>query len=1702
MRQPSLVACLLMWAQILSPAATGAAADSINSWDCTARPGMYAVLQNASGVPFVGELDPGSGKYTPVFTLPHSYSDDSGSSNITYGGCDISPNTHQLFCLVRVFAKNYLAQVSDKASEGMGYVRYARRVSDWAYRSDSTWGTFFHGAFDADGAFWVTSMGAGAVWGPADAEWNTPPTGSVQYRGVESLDTHSTPAAADPVSPGVQSAGNTSANTALIASGVTCLSDGNGECFSGCISSNKTAASGTISVGSTSECADDSSFTDSEGEYCDDWDGYDCFNYGLPDTYTPEQLAAVRAACPQACNLCMFYTGKTDCAWIIHAPPGHVIELNFDYFDIMSYSSSYRDYIKLYRCSTPDCDVYDYVGSFTGTTEPAYPATISMSGFLKVIFDKSAMTLSSDKNEYRKGFSASWKVRPITEVTRAELVAWDTRADHATSFSWARNISAVGTSRKWVPSTSLSLTWLPRLTAGVVSFEADLTGTGVAPYLAGLWEDTSSGGGGGHNVMLVLWRTDTTMTTVIAKSSSQTDISPGSSAFTRNWFSAAWNMQGRLFFADAQNRGLYEVSISQAQFDARDFTLRRVGRAYSRPERGVPYASDMLTPSMWTMEHGFNCPNAPALGILGPTCGNHNGPGSGPVTCPGTSAYKQEAANVGCTSFGERLSGEFDKFATTITKLCTSSDGTEPQCEVVFSDLDPQETFNITIEIGNTDFSSSGEYVSAVIVGGQTIGTKYLDDGGSDKECSKMSKILDAQSGVECTDDSSFTDSEGEYCDDWDGYDCFNYGLPDTYTPEQLAAVRAACPQACNLCMFYTGKTDCAWIIHAPPGHVIELNFDYFDIMSYSSSYRDYIKLYRCSTPDCDVYDYVGSFTGTTEPAYPATISMSGFLKVIFDKSAMTLSSDKNEYRKGFSASWKVRPITEVTRAELVAWDTRADHATSFSWARNISAVGTSRKWVPSTSLSLTWLPRLTAGVVSFEADLTGTGVAPYLAGLWEDTSSGGGGGHNVMLVLWRTDTTMTTVIAKSSSQTDISPGSSAFTRNWFSAAWNMQGRLFFADAQNRGLYEVSISQAQFDARDFTLRRVGRAYSRPERGVPYASDMLTPSMWTMEHGFNCPNAPALGILGPTCGNHNGPGSGPVTCPGTSAYKQEAANVGCTSFGERLSGEFDKFATTITKLCTSSDGTEPQCEVVFSDLDPQETFNITIEIGNTDFSSSGEYVSAVIVGGQTIGTKYLDDGGSDKECSKMSKILDAQSGVECTDDSSFTDLDGDGCGDWDGYDCFNSDSATTEQLAAVRAACPRTCNQCVPAGVVNVDGELTVRIETFGVKCSSSSGYLCNDGSCLYARVTIGRPLNLSGYSDFSASGCDVSQEGKRDFPKCCVPPPSSVVQVTLQLGGPGITPAIMDEEEIVAFSISFVQGLQSAFSEYSFSAQALIETLTVTNDASPTRTQQRRLLAASPRSGNKKAAKQEENRPPAAKAAKATRTKKAALTSNFGATLGSEAGITARRSLLDVNFNRWAHCENNFAFCCAGPCCDRAPSHSHLDTMGSGWEQGYEPNLCEDDPANCDESCQWLIRVPTNTSKVLVVTRFRTLYKTSYLRLDKCSNASASVESCGPPDQPDSWEGHIDSLKGKNLMAKIVYNKEYVLSPGLYKVVFWTPVEQPYPGYYGVANSGFEAVVYPNWQYVYLHFEIGAPSADAALAIKFFPVLLLEFLFY
>jgi hypothetical protein len=119
------------------------------------------------------------------------------------------------------------------------------------------------------------------------------------------------------------------------------------------------------------------------------------------------------------------------------------------------------------------------------------------------------------------------------------------------------------------------------------------------------------------------------------------------------------------------------------------------------------------------------------------------------------------------------------------------------------------------------------------------------------------------------------------------------------------------------------------------------------------------------------------------------------------------------------------------------------------------------------------------------------------------------------------------------------------------------------------------------------------------------------------------------------------------------------------------------------VCASLLSSPPTCEVVFSSL-PSSTgissFFITVEIANSDFSSEGEYISAVILGNQTLGRDYLKFDGADNQCNKMSKILD---------------------------------------LAAV------------PMGTVSSAGELFVRIEaSLGVNSNEC------DGSYLYASVKL------------------------------------------------------------------------------------------------------------------------------------------------------------------------------------------------------------------------------------------------------------------------------------------------------------------------------------------------------------------------------
>ena len=103
------------------------------------------------------------------------------------------------------------------------------------------------------------------------------------------------------------------------------------------------------------------------------------------------------------------------------------------------------------------------------------------------------------------------------------------------------------------------------------------------------------------------------------------------------------------------------MSISQAQYDAGTCTLERVGLAHSRPETLSPgYFStypqvpfEMQEGPVFNFESGFTCPNAQVPGFLAATCGNHNGPGTGPVSCPGATVYAPYTADRRCTGFGD-----------------------------------------------------------------------------------------------------------------------------------------------------------------------------------------------------------------------------------------------------------------------------------------------------------------------------------------------------------------------------------------------------------------------------------------------------------------------------------------------------------------------------------------------------------------------------------------------------------------------------------------------------------------------------------------------------------------------------------------------------------------------------------------------------------------------------------------------------------------------------------------------------------------------------------------------------------------------------------------------------------------------------------------------------------------------------------------
>ena len=104
--------------------------------------------------------------------------------------------------------------------------------------------------------------------------------------------------------------------------------------------------------------------------------------------------------------------------------------------------------------------------------------------------------------------------------------------------------------------------------------------------------------------------------------------------------------------------------------------------------------------------------------------------------------YSSNAQQSGCAA----KQGTYESAVSTM--VCASLLSSPPTCQVVFSSL-PKSTglssFFITVEIANSDFSSEGEYISAVNLGSQTLGNLISDlkYDGADAQCNKMSKILD-----------------------------------------------------------------------------------------------------------------------------------------------------------------------------------------------------------------------------------------------------------------------------------------------------------------------------------------------------------------------------------------------------------------------------------------------------------------------------------------------------------------------------------------------------------------------------------------------------------------------------------------------------------------------------------------------------------------------------------------------------------------------------------------------------------------------------------------------------------------------------------------------------------------------------------------------------------------------------------------------
>jgi len=160
-----------------------------------------------------------------------------------------------------------------------------------------------------------------------------------------------------------------------------------------------------------------------------------------------------------------------------------------------------------------------------------------------------------------------------------------------------------------------------------------------------------------------------------------------------------------------------------------------------------------------------------------------------------TSCYRRILLRRPCAAGGHQgpLMSVYEEAASSSsssTKVCTSTSTSAPSCEVVFSGL--ASGARITIDVVNTDFSSSSEYITSVRAGSQSLGSRFLVSGGSDDKCDLESRILDDVQ----VPDSAFTGGQMtvriETSSGVGDLTCSGYTLKAEVTVQQVTAM---CPE-------------------------------------------------------------------------------------------------------------------------------------------------------------------------------------------------------------------------------------------------------------------------------------------------------------------------------------------------------------------------------------------------------------------------------------------------------------------------------------------------------------------------------------------------------------------------------------------------------------------------------------------------------------------------------------------------------------------------------------------------------------------------------------------------------------------------------------------------------------------------------------------------------------------------------------------